>query len=94
MHHKVRKLVLVGPADGGKTAFSYIIKGLIREKFIARITHESVFALQQIKSGTLLVEMDDWGNTNLPTDVLKSMFQGNNLEFLNIIDKKGTYATP
>ena len=51
--------MLVGDADGGKTAFSYIIKGFIREKFIARITQEEIFALQQFKSWTLLGEMDD-----------------------------------
>ena len=68
--------MLVGDADGGKTAFSYIIKGFIREKFIARITQEEIFALQQFKSWTLLGEMDDWGNTRLATDVIKTMLQG------------------
>ena len=59
MPHKQRKLVLVGDADGGKTAFSYIIKGFILEKEVARITQEAIFALQQLKSWTLLVGMDD-----------------------------------
>ena len=73
----MRKLVLLGPANGGKTAYSYIIKGFIRDKFIARITQEAIFGCQQLKAWSLLMEMDDWGNCNLATDIIKTMLQGN-----------------
>ena len=65
MLHKIRKLVVWGPKDSGKTSWFNVFLGLIPMKFIASITNEKQFSVAMISDETQLVFLDEWSETTL-----------------------------
>ena len=59
MPHKIRKLVVWGPKDSGKTSWFNLFLGLIPMKFIASITNEKQFSATMISDETQLVFLDE-----------------------------------
>ena len=55
MPHKVRKLVVVGPKDSGKTSWSNIFHRVIPPGYVASLTKEKQFSAAMIKNDTQLV---------------------------------------
>ena len=52
MPHKVRKLVVKGLKDSGKTTWASVFLGIIPMKFVASITQEAQFSLSMINEDT------------------------------------------
>ena len=76
MPHKIRKLVVWGPKDSGKTGWFSVFLGLIPMKFIASITNEKQFSSAMISDETQLVFLDEWSETTLQSDMAKTVLQG------------------
>ena len=70
------KLAVVGPHDSGKTSWAYIFRGVMPREHIGTISHEAVFALMNINENTLIVIVDEFGKTSVPTNILKEAFGG------------------
>ena len=73
MPHKVKKLVVHGPKDSGKTSW---INVLIPISQVASITQECQFAASMIEESTQLVILDEWSENTLHSDMAKSVLQG------------------
>ena len=71
MPHKVRKLVVNGLKDSGKTTWASISLGIIPMKFVASVTQEAQFSLSMINEDTLLVFLDEWSHRTLTSDMAK-----------------------
>ena len=76
MPHKVRKLVVKGPKDSGKTTGASVFLGIILIKFVASITQEAQFSLSMINEDTQLVFLDEWSDRTLASDMAKVVLQG------------------
>ena len=50
--------------------------GFIRDKYVAHITKEGVFAMSQLTEDTELVIIDEWSKETMCSDVVKNMLQG------------------
>ena len=74
--HKVRKLVVVGAADSGKTSWANIFFGIIPRENIAILTKEQTFGASMIEDDTELLYLDEWSKEMLPDDLLKTVLQG------------------
>ena len=59
MPYKIRKLVVWGPKDSGKTSWFNVFLGLIPMKFIASITNGKQFSAAMISDETQLVFLDE-----------------------------------
>ena len=58
MPHKVKKVVVHGPKDSGKTSWINILLGIIAMSQVASITHERQFAASMLEENTQLVILD------------------------------------
>ena len=76
MPHKVKKLVLHGPNDSGKTSWINVVLGIIPMSQVASITQERQFAASMIEENTQLVILDEWSESTLQSDMAKSVLQG------------------
>lgn len=76
MPHKIRKLVVFGPKDSGKTSWLNVLLGVIPSKRVAAITSEKQFAASMIDENTELVFMDEWSENTLNSDMAKTVLQG------------------
>ena len=76
MPHKVRKLVVCGPRDSGKTSWACIFHRIINADNIASITSERQFSASMINDDTELVFLDEWSANTLASDMAKTIFQG------------------
>ena len=76
MPHKVRKLVVHGPKDPGKTSLINVLFGIIPMTDVASITQERQFAAAMIEEHTQLVVLDEWSEYTLQSDIAKSVLQG------------------
>ena len=76
MPHKVRKLVVAGPKDSGKTSWASIFHRLIPAGNIASITSERQFSGAMIKEDTQLVFVDEWSADTIQSDFAKTILQG------------------
>ena len=74
--HKVRKLVVVGDSDSGKTSWANILFGLIPENKTAVLTKEKVFGHSMIGDDTELLFVDEWNADMMSSDMLKNLLQG------------------
>ena len=72
MPHKIRKLVLWGPKDSGKTSWFNVFLGL---EFIAS-TNEKQFSAAMFSDEAQLVFLDEWSETTLQSDMAKTVLQG------------------
>ena len=52
MPQKVKKLVVMGPKDSGKTTWTSVFLGIIRRKFIASISQVNQFSCAMINEDT------------------------------------------
>ena len=76
MPHKVKKLVVAGPKDSGKTSWSNIFHRIIPSSAIASLTKEKQFAAAMITNKTQLVIVDEWSANTMESDLAKSVLQG------------------
>ena len=76
MPHKVRKLVVAGPRDSGKTSWSNIFHRIIPDHCIASVTKERQFSSAMITNETQLVIVDEWSTTRMDSDLAKCILQG------------------
>ena len=74
--HKVRKLVVVGDKDSGKTTWVKVFFGLMQKEKIAVLTKEENFGAQMIQDDTELLWIDEWKKEMISDDLLKTMLQG------------------
>ena len=58
--HKLRKLVVVGPKDSGKTTWASVFLGICPLRFVASITKEKQFLAAMINGDTQIVLLDEW----------------------------------
>ena len=76
MPHKVKKLVVAGPKDSGKTSWSNIFHRLLLGNSIASLKKERQFSAAMITNETQLVIVDDWSATRMDSDLAKCILQG------------------
>ena len=76
MLHKVRKLVVHGPKDSGKTSWINVLLGIIPMSDVVSITQEQQFAAAMIEEHTQLVVLDEWSEYTLQSDMAKFVLQG------------------
>ena len=76
MPHKVRKLVVVGPKDSGKTSWSNIFHRVIPPGYVASLAKEKQFSAAMIKNDTQLVLVDEWSASTMQSDLVKCILQG------------------
>ena len=76
MPHKVRKLVVHGPKDSGKTSWINVFLGKIPMTDVVSITQERQFATAMIEEHTQLVVLHEWSEYTLKSDMAKSVLQG------------------
>ena len=74
--HKVRKLVVAGPRDSGKTSWATIFHRLIPADSIASLTNEKQFSASMLDNHTQLVLVDEWCAVNMDSDLAKCILQG------------------
>jgi len=74
--HKIRKLVVVGEKNSGKTSWSKIFFGLMPKEKIAVLSKEEHFGASMIQDDTELLWVDEWKKDMLSEDTLKTMMQG------------------
>ena len=74
--HKVRKLVVVGPKDSGKTSWSNIFHRVIPPGYVASLTKKKQFSAAMIKNDTQLVLVDEWSASTMQSDLVKCILQG------------------
>jgi energy-coupling factor transporter ATP-binding protein EcfA2 len=71
---KIRKLVVVGPRDSGKTSWAAIFRRIIPLDKIASITYENQFSTAMINDETQIVIIDEW--SEMKPNLAKSLLQG------------------
>ena len=76
MPQKVRKLVVAGPRDSGKTSWAAVFHRLIPAHCIAIITKERQFSAAMIDESTQLVIIDEWNATSMDSSLAKTILQG------------------
>ena len=76
MPHKIRKLVVSGPRDSGKTSWACVLHRIIPSNRIASITKERQFSASMINDETELVIIDDWSGQTMDSDLAKTLLQG------------------
>ena len=76
MPHKVRKLVVHGPKDSGKTSWFQVSLGIIPIRYVASITQEKQFLTCMLKADTQIVFLDEWSENSLQSDMAKVVLQG------------------
>ena len=76
MPQKVRKLVVVGPRDSGKTSWSAIFHRIIPAQRIATITKENQFSAAMMDEFTQIVLIDEWSGWCMESSLAKTLLQG------------------
>ncbi len=76
MPHKIKKLVLAGPRDLGKTVWGNVLRRIIPDDHIASVTNEGQFSGAMIKESTQLVMIDEWSRSRMQADMAKTILQG------------------
>jgi hypothetical protein len=76
MPHKIKKLVLAGPRDSGKTVWGNVLRRIIPDDHIASVTNEGQFSGAMIKESTQLVMIDEWSRSRMQADMAKTILQG------------------
>ena len=76
MPQKVRKLVVAGPKDSGKTSWASVFHRIIPPSNIASITSERHFSAAMLKEDTQLIILDDWSADTIGSDLAKTILQG------------------
>ena len=76
MPQKVKKLVVIGAKDSGKTTWASVFLGIIRRKFIASITQENQYFCAMIDEDTQIIFLDEWAGRTLQSDMAKLVLQG------------------
>ena len=76
MPHKIRRLVLCGPKDSGKTSWVQVSVGIIPLTNLAAITQEKQFSTAVMNEHIELVFLDEWSENTLQADLAKVVLQG------------------
>ena len=71
MPQKVKKLVVVGPKDSGKTCWANIFHRIIPTGYIASLTRERQFSAAMITNETELVIVDEWSASSMESELVK-----------------------
>ena len=76
MPQKVRKLVVAGPRDSGKTSWANIFHRVVPAESIATITSERQFSAAMLTDDTQLVIVDEWSANTMDSTLAKTILQG------------------
>ena len=76
MPQKVKKLVVMGPKDSGKTTWASVFLDIIRRKFNASSTQENQFSCSTINEDTHIIFLDKWAERTLQFYTAKLVLQG------------------
>ena len=76
MPQKVRKLVVTGPRDSGKTSWVAVFHRLIPAHCVATITKGRQFSAATVDESTQLVITDEWSATSMDSNWAKTILQG------------------
>ena len=76
MPQKIRKLVVSGPKDSGKTSWACVLHRIVPSERVASITTEKQFSASMINYSTELVVIDDWSSYTMQSDLAKTLLQG------------------
>ena len=76
MPQKIRKLVVSGPKDSGKTSWACVLHRIVPSERVASITSEKKFSASMINDSTELVVIDDWSSYTMQSDLAKTLLQG------------------
>ena len=76
MVHKVRKLMVCGPKDSGKSTWIEPVKGVIPEGCYASITKEGKFSTSMITDETQLTFVDEFEDCLMDTSTAKRLLEG------------------
>ena len=72
----MRKLVVVGDKDSGKTSWARVFTSVIPQSKIAVLTKEEQFGASMIQDDTELLYLDEWTKKQMSDDLLKTVLQG------------------
>ena len=70
MPDKIRKLLLCGPKDSGKTSWVQVLFGIIPLTKVAAITQEKQFSAAMMNEHTELLFLDEWSENTLQAKVI------------------------
>ena len=73
--HKVRKLVVVGPCDSGKSSWANVLMALIPHSKVAILTKEQNFGTSMIEEDTQLLYVDEWCKAMMSHDQVKTLLK-------------------
>ena len=76
IEQKVRKLVVHGPNDSGKSSWVNVLMGVIPIERIAIVTEERQFSASMITEDTELTIAGEWSESTLRGDQAKTILQG------------------
>ena len=76
MPQKMRKLVVIGPRDSGKTSWANIFHCVVPSESIAIITSERQFSAAMLTDDTQLVIVDEWSANTMDSSLAKTILQG------------------
>jgi hypothetical protein len=76
MPQKVRKLVVAGLKDSGKTSWASVFHRVVPAESIASITNKHQFSVSMVTDDTQLVIVDDWSQNTMQSDLAKTILQG------------------
>ena len=72
----MRKIVVVGPRDSGKTSWANVIHRVVPRECIASVTNEGQFSAAMIREDTQLVIVDEWSSQMMTSHLAKTILQG------------------
>ena len=73
--HKVRKLVVVGPCDSGKSSWANVLMALVPLSKVAILTKEQNFGTSMIEEDTQLLYVDEWCKPMMSQDQVLLTYQ-------------------
>jgi len=73
---KEKKLLLLGPADSGKTSWFCPFEGIIPSRYIAGVVRDGRFAGHMVNEKTQVLFMDEWTSDSLCCEDAKKILQG------------------
>ena len=76
MPQKVRKLVVFGPRDSGKTSWANVFHRIVPRECIVSVINESQFSMAMIREDTQLVIVDEWSSQMMTSHLAKTILQG------------------
>ena len=94
MPQKVRKLVVTGPRDSGKTSWAAGFHRLIPAHCVATITKERQFSTAMVDESTQLVIIDKWSATSMDSTLGKTILTPTKRQRWILVENYKPHHTP